>query len=52
MCKYKKCFAGLLFSKFHQNKLRNKRALEDLRCSKSLKLMFSKQDISGWPACA
>ena len=31
-----KYFAAQLFSKFHQIKLRNKRAGDDLRCSKSL----------------
>ena len=46
-------FAGQLFLKFHQNKLRNKRAGDDLRCSKSLESVFSKQEISGRPAsCA
>ena len=47
-----KYFAGQLLSKFHQNKLRNKRAGDDLRCSKSLESIFSNQEISGWPACA
>ena len=44
-------FAGQLFSKFHQNELRNKRAGDDLRFSKSLESILSKQEISGWYAC-
>ena len=38
-----KYLAGQLFSKFHQNKLRNKRAGHHFRCSKSLKSNFSKK---------
>ena len=36
-----KYFTGQLFSKFHKNKLRNKRAGDDLRCSKSLESIYS-----------
>ena len=38
----------LVFLKFHQNKLRSKRSGGDIRCSKSLEPILSKQEISGW----
>ena len=50
MCKYNKIFCGSAVLKV--NKLRNKRAGDDLRCLKSLESIFSKQEISGWLACA